>query len=145
MPRKPRFAPPGFYLHITQRGNYRQRTFYSDRDHALFQELLALHADARKIDILAYCQMSNHFHLIARGYNDGSVSRFMQSLTGQYAQQLHGRLCRRGRFWQDRFYSCVLSETHLELALRYVELNPVRAKNRGRCSGVPVVVGRDPL
>ncbi len=29
--------------------------------------------------------------------------------------------------WQGRFYSCPLDETHLWKALRYVELNPVRA------------------
>src|SRR5260221_7789460 len=58
MPRKPRFAPPGYYLHITQRGNYRQRTFFSGADHTLFLELLALHADSNQVDLLAYWQMS---------------------------------------------------------------------------------------
>ena len=127
MPRKLRFAPPGYYLHITQRGNYRQRTFHSDRDRILFLDLLALHADARQVDVLAYCIMSNHFHLVARSGAEGGISRFMQSLTGQYAQQLHGRLGRRGRLWQERFYSCVLDAGHQSAALRYVELNPVRA------------------
>jgi hypothetical protein len=39
MPRKPRFAPPGYYLHITQRGNCRQRTFFSQVDYSLFRDL----------------------------------------------------------------------------------------------------------
>jgi REP element-mobilizing transposase RayT len=55
MPRKPRFAPPGHYLHITQRGNYGQRTFYSKGDHALFLELLTRTAANYNIDVLAYC------------------------------------------------------------------------------------------
>ena len=127
MPRKLRFAPPGYYCHITQRGNYGQETFFSDSDRRLFLNLLGHHADARQVDVLAYCLMSNHFHLIARGTQDGGISRFMQGLNGQYAQLIHGRLSRRGRLWQERFYSCVLDGAHLRSALRYVELNPVRA------------------
>ena len=51
----------------------------------------------------------------------------MQHVTGQYAQYLHGRLNRRGRLWQGRFYSCVLDAHHFLTALAYVDLNAVRA------------------
>jgi putative transposase len=127
MARKRRFAPPGFFNHITQRGNYRQRTFFSRHDHLTFLDLLDHHAAARQVDVLAYCLMPNHFHLIARGHQPNSISLFMQGLNGQYAQYLHARLNRRGRLWQERFYSSALSNSHLFAALRYVELNPVRA------------------
>ena len=127
MPRKLRFAPPGYNLHITQRGNYRQRTFFEDRDYLYFLNIVANHAAALSVDVLAYCLMPNHFHLILQGHQEHSISRFMQILNGRYAQYIHGRLVRQGRFWQTRFYSCVLSNPHLVAALRYVELNPVRA------------------
>jgi len=52
----------------------------------------------------------------------------MQHVTGQYAQHLHGRLNRRGRLWQSRFYSCVLDRRHFLTALAYVYLNPERAR-----------------
>jgi putative transposase len=107
MPRKRRFAPPEFFIHLTQRGNYRQRTFFSRQDHLTFLSLMAHHAAARQVDVLAYCLMPNHFHLIARGHQPNSISLFMQGLNGQYAQYLHGRLNRRGRLWQERFYSSV--------------------------------------
>jgi putative transposase len=32
-----------------------------------------------------------------------------------------------GHLWQDRYYSCLLGEKHIWRALRYVEMNPVRA------------------
>ena len=41
MPRKNRFAPPGYWLYITQRGNDRQRVFLSDADRQYFLDLLA--------------------------------------------------------------------------------------------------------
>ncbi|MBI2687254.1 MAG: transposase [Acidobacteria bacterium] len=127
MPRKPRFAPAGYFNHITQRGNYRQQTFFSAADHQHFLDLLARHAAARNIDILGYCLMPNHYHLIARGNDDTAISRLMQSVNGQYAQYLHGRLVRRGRLWQERFYSSSVGYPVLPTILRYVELNPVRA------------------
>ena len=47
MPRKNRFAPPGYWLHITQRGNYRQRVFLSDADRQYFLDLLAARSQER--------------------------------------------------------------------------------------------------
>ena len=127
MPRKLRFAPPGHNLHITQRGNYGQQTFFTDADHFIFLELLSQSTSLHSTEVLAYCLMPNHFHLILRGHEPASISRFMQSVSGQYAQYIHDRLGRLGRFWQNRFYSCLLDNAHLVAALRYVELNPVRA------------------
>jgi putative transposase len=128
MPRKPRFAPPGHYLHLTQRGNYRQTTFHSDADRRIFLDLLSLHAERQQIDILAFCLMPNHYHLLARAHQPLAISRFMQSLNGRYSTYLNGRFTRHGRLWQSRFYSCPLNYGHLFAALRYVECNPLRAR-----------------
>ena len=128
MPRKPRFAPPDYALHITQRGNYRQSVFYTDEDRDYFLSLVDHHADQRQVLVHGYVLMSNHFHLVATGQVEHGVSRFMQCVTGQYAQYLHGRLNRRGRLWQSRFYSCVLDGRHFLTALAYVDLNPQRAR-----------------
>ena len=132
MPRKLRFAPPNYPLHITQRGNYRQQVFFCDDDRAHFLALLDHHADLRQVMVHGHALMSNHFHLVVTGQVEDGVSRFMQHLTGQYAQYLHGRLNRRGRLWQSRFYSCVLDPHHFLTALAYVHLNPVRARMLGR-------------
>ena len=56
MSRKNRFAPPGYWLHITQRGNDRQRVFLRDADRQYFLDLLAARSQERAL-------MSNHFHL----------------------------------------------------------------------------------
>ncbi len=46
----------------------------------------------------------------------------------RYAQYVHRLHRRSGHLWQGRFYSCALDGRHLWLALKYVELNPVRAR-----------------
>ena len=126
MARNLRFAPPGYWLHITQRGNYRREIFRHDGDRRKYLELLAVYAEERQIQIMGYSLMSNHVHLIALGKYPGAVSHWMRCLNGHYAQRMHFLEERRGRFWQDRFFSCALDERHLRAALRYTELNPVR-------------------
>lgn len=129
MARKPRFTPPGYWYHLTQRGNCRQQTFFKPADYTLFLELLAHHAGAHQVSILGYALMPNHIHLIAQPATEHALSACLGATTGQYAQHLHARLRRKGHFWQGRFFSCLLgSDAYLETALRYVELNPVRAK-----------------
>ena len=127
MARNLRFAPPGYWLHITQRGNYQQEIFRHDGDRQKYLELLAIYAERRQIQIMGYSLMSNHVHLIALGKYPDAVSHWMRCLDGHYAQRMHFLEERRGRFWQDRFFSCVLDERHLRAAMRYTELNPVRA------------------
>lgn len=127
MARKPRFAPPGYWLHITQRGNYQQSIFRNDDDRRKYLELLGLYAAERQVQIMGYSLMSNHVHLVAMGKYPQAVANWMRCLNGHYAQRIHFFEGRRGRFWQDRYFSCTLDEWHLRAALRYVELNPVRA------------------
>lgn len=71
--------------------------------------------------------MSNHIHLVAVPYEAAGLAVVMQRVHGRYAQYLNARRGRRGHLWQNRFSSCALGPAHLWAALRYVEMNPVRA------------------
>jgi hypothetical protein len=46
----------------------------------------------------------------------------------RYTQYINRFRRRSGHLWQGRFYSCALDGRHLWPAIKYVELNPVRAK-----------------
>ena len=76
--------------------------------------------------------MSNHFHLVAVGDRQDAISHFMREVNGQYATYRNATQRTTGRVWQNRFYSCVLDDSHWETALRYVELNPARARTSAR-------------
>ncbi len=128
MPRKLRFAPPGFWLHLTQRGNNQQTVFSTQADRHHFLGLLKQHSEEREVRIAGYSLMPNHFHLVAVGDRPNAISLFMMQVNGQYATYRNTTHCTTGRIWQNRFYSCVLDTHHWETALRYVELNPVRAR-----------------
>ena len=128
MPKVPRFVVPGLPHHITQRGNYRQPVFFNDDDRQFFLRRLIKRAKQYEIDVLAWCLMINHFHLIAIPRRRDSFALGLRALLGEYSLRINSqRGDARGHIWQSRFYSCALSQRHLRMALRYVELNPVRA------------------
>jgi putative transposase len=128
MPRFPRLVHPGIPVHIVARGNYRQQVFGSDSDRSKYLSLLEDHAAEHKLTILGWCLMSNHVHLIAIPHNADSLAKVLQRVQGEFAAYTNYRNKRpSGHLWQSRFYSCLLEGDYLWTALRYVELNPVRA------------------
>ena len=127
MPRVPRRIVPGFPHHITQRGTNRQSVFYTKQDRRVYLELLRGNSGQANVRILAYCLMLNHIHLVAVPEELDSLAICLRRTHGRYAQYLNVRCLRCGHLWQNRFYSCPMDNEHLWTALRYVELNPVRA------------------
>lgn len=117
----------GFY-HVTQRGHDGAALFREDADRRDFLGLLSLVATRRRWLVLAYCLMGNHVHLIVRT-PEPDLSAGMAYLTGLYAQYFNERHHRRGTPFQGRFRGFVIErDGHLEEALRYVVLNPVKAR-----------------
>jgi putative transposase len=122
-----RFAPAGVALHVRSRGNQRQDVFVDEADRRRYSELLVQHCREHGVAILGFCQMTNHVHLILQPSTDDGLSRTMQRLNSEHAQGVQFRLGRCGHLWQGRFKATPMDEAYLWTALRYVELNPVRA------------------
>ena len=72
--------------------------------------------------------MPNHVHLVAVPQTAGSLAQFMRTVNRNYAVQINRRMGWSGHLWQERFHSFVMDEIYLYSAVRYIELNPVRAK-----------------
>jgi putative transposase len=128
MPRLARAIVVGCAHHITQRGNNRQPVFFVDDDRRVYLELLAEEAGKHKLEILGYCLMDNHVHVVAKPHEDDSLAKGIGRTHFRYSQYINRLHKRSGHLWQGRFYSCALDGRHLWLAMRYVELNPVRAR-----------------
>ena len=127
MPRRARVIVPGLPHHITQRGNNRQQVFYSPDDRRLYLALLTRYARRYGTHITGYCLMTNHVHLVVVPQHEHSLARTFGQTHAEYALALNHSEKRSGHLWQNRFFSCPLDAAHLENAMRYVELNPVRA------------------
>jgi len=127
MARFPRVVAVDVPHHVTQRGNARQVILSSDADRFTYLELLREYSQLYGLSLLGYCLMSNHVHLIGIPLDPGALSQSLKHAHGRYAAYWNARQSSSGHVWQGRFYSCPLDEPHLWTALRYVELNPVRA------------------
>jgi len=128
MARALRIEYPGAVYHITSRGNERRVIFLDDEDREQFLRLLA-DAIARFGWILtAYTLMTNHFHLVVETPTP-TLSRGMQWLNGTYAAWFNSKYARSGHLFGGRYHAFIVEKEayYLEL-LRYVVLNPVRAK-----------------
>ena len=81
--------------------------------------------------------MPNHVHLIAVPETELSLAQGIGWAHQAYTRRINFRENWRGYLWQGRFFSCPLDEAHAQRALRYVELNPVRAKLTERAEDWP--------
>jgi putative transposase len=128
MARIARVVAVGHPHHITQRGNYRQEVFRDDKDRQKYLTFIQEYSCQYKLNILVYCLMSNHVHFIGIPEQEDSLAKTFNTAHMRYSQYFNKKMGAGGHLWQGRFYSCVLGETHLAIAARYVERNPVRAK-----------------
>ena len=128
MARALRVEYSGAVHHVTSRGNERRNIFRSDADRRMFLEFLA--AATRRFGwlVTAWVLMSNHFHLVIETPME-NLSQGMQWLNGEYAQWFNKKYGRSGHLFQGRFKSFLIEkESYLREVIRYVVLNPVRAK-----------------
>ncbi len=128
MPRVARIVVPDVPHHITQRGNNRQDVFFTDDDRRLYLGLLREQAETYGLEVLGWCLMTNHVHLIARPRTEEALAKALGRTHFLYTQTVNRWHGRSGHLWQNRFFSCPLGREHFWQALRYVEQNPVRAK-----------------
>ena len=128
MARLARVVIPGVPHHVTQRGNGRAQTFFSPGDYRLYLDLLARHCKASGVSIWGWVLMPNHVHLILTPRDADGLRRALSKVHRAYAGHVHARQKRTGHFWQGRFGCVAMDEAHLAAALRYVALNPVRAR-----------------
>ena len=127
MARAARLVLSGIPHHVTQRGNRRQRTFFSDADYQLYISLLRFWCAKAGTAIWAWCLMPNHVHLILVPSNPDGLRAALANTHRRYTWQINQREDWRGNLWQTRFASFPMDEAHLHACVRYVELNPVRA------------------
>jgi len=127
MSRLARIVVPGVPHHVTQRGNNRQRVFFTDDDRRFYLNLLKENAERFSLAVSAYCLMPNHVHLVVTPAAADSLAKAVGRTDFGYTQYLNRSHRRSGHLWQSRFFSCPLEDSHLWRAIRYVERNPLRA------------------
>jgi REP element-mobilizing transposase RayT len=127
MARPLRIEFPGAVYHVTSRGDRREPIYRDEVDRRLHLDVLAAAMDRFDAQLLAYCLMGNHFHLVLHT-RQPNLSRLMRHANGVYTQLFNRRHSLVGHLFQGRFKAILVDRDAYLLALcRYVERNPVAA------------------
>lgn len=140
MPRTARAVEAGLIYHVLNRGNGRMRLFHKPADYAAFERVLAEGLERFPVELLTYCLLPNHWHLVARPMTNAALGRWLGwvGVTHVRRHQEHYHCRGGGHLYQGRFKSFpVSSDEHFLTLCRYVEANPVRAGLVERASAWP--------
>ncbi len=130
MPRTARQQPGGVVFHVLNRGNERRELFEDAEDYDAFVRVLAETLREVPVDLMSYCVMPNHWHLVLRPKEDGDLGRFMQRLTVTHVRRWreHRHSVGLGHLYQGTYKSFpVQDDAHFLAVCRYVERNAARA------------------
>ncbi len=127
MARPLRLEFSGALYHVTSRGDHREDIFLCDDDRLDWLEVLGTVCDRFNWVIHAFCQMTNHYHVLLETV-DGNLSKGMRQLNGLYTQRFNRRHHLVGHLFQGRYKAILVQkEAYLLELTRYVVLNPLRA------------------
>ncbi len=127
MGRKDRIVLTGIPHHVTQRGVRSMDIFESEIDINFYIKLLSEYSEKHDLEILSWCLMTNHVHLIVVPGSEESLSKAIGEAHKYYSCSFNKRHGVKGALFQSRFYSTPMSLQHYHAAVRYVLCNPVRA------------------
>lgn len=113
---------------VTQRGNRGEPVFFEEADYQLYTDFILEAAVKAGCEVWGYCWMPNHTHTLLVPSDEDGLRKTFADAHRRYTAHINQRLSVTGHLWQGRFGSVALDEAHIHHALRYISLNPVRAK-----------------
>src|SRR3989338_8589941 len=145
----------GEYYHVFNRGVDKRKIFLNPRDYERFLFLLGACNDKvpllnstyfykglnsleelfknkernKLVEVLSFCLMPNHFHLLLRQRDKGGISKFLQKISTGYTMYSNNKNKRTGSLFQGPFKAKHIDDDeYLETAIRYIHLNPLEIK-----------------
>lgn len=132
MPRFPRSYIKTSFFHVITQGINKSYIFEKSEDIKYYIKSLYTLTEEQKIEIIAYCIMNNHAHILIKAEKINELSKYMQRLNTKYARYYNKKYNRVGYVFRDRYKSeGIYSEEHLYNCIKYIYDNPVKA---GICS-----------
>ncbi|MEK7621646.1 MAG: transposase [Patescibacteria group bacterium] len=108
----------------------------SDRDTKQWKTIFELERAGSLVEIVAYCLMPNHFHLLIYEKARGGISRFMQKLATAYSMYFNKKYTRTGGLFERPFKAQhVNDDYYLKYLFAYIHLNPVKITDEASWSG----------
>ena len=140
------------YYHIYNRGTDKRQIFSDNADYVRFIHYLYGFNDNKIIpnfsrdieggpasniklrdllvEIISFCLMPNHFHLILKQVKDGGITKFMRKLGTGYVMYFNKRNKRSGVLFQGKFKAILIdNDEYLAHLSRYIHINPLEISN----------------
>ena len=129
MPRIPRKKFESKYFHIMVQGIDKDFIFNNNEYKKEYIRLIYKYKEVFNIELLAFCIMDNHAHLLVYIEDVNNMSSYMQKINTLYAMYYNKKLNNRvGHVFRNRFKSEeIANENHLINCIRYIHNNPVKA------------------
>ena len=118
MARIARVVLPGIPHHVTQRGVRNMDIFFTSDDREIYKGLLLEQSKRFGMDIVSYCLMNNHVHLIVIPHTETSLAKAIGETHRLYTREINFRQKAKGYLFQGRFFSTPLDERHFFAALK---------------------------
>ena len=137
----------GYFYHIYNRGSEKKTIFGNKRDHQRFIQVLQYYQylgpkpkfshfsqfqtfkpdpNKKVVDIICYCLMPNHFHLLIKQLTDGGITEFVSKISNSYTKYYNTKYNRVGPLLQGEFKAVLIdSDEQLLHVSRYIHLNPL--------------------
>jgi len=131
-----KFSPNTFY-HIFNRGNNKQKIFFHEKNYQFFLRKI-VECLCPNCQIIAYCLMPNHFHLLiyvedVKNLPSGKMQileRKIGTLQSSYTRAINIQEKRTGSLFQPKCKALEISTQHAAACFHYIHQNPLKA---GRC------------
>lgn len=136
MPRGARGTSGSGIYHVMFRGVGKEDIFLDAEDRERFLETLLRFKLRCGLEILGFCLMPNHTHLLLKVGRRETLSQSMKRIGVSYVHWFNKKYDRYGHLFQGRFRSeAVEDERYLLVVLRYIHRNPVKAGMVKKVSG----------
>ena len=118
----------GEYVHVYNRGTYRDEIFFSKRNYDYFVRRITERVDENLVALHAYCLMPNHFHFILQQLQPSGISAFVKGVCDGYVKAINRQEKRSGHLLEGKYKMKPIDDIQSLLYVsRYVHMNPVHA------------------
>lgn len=128
MPRIARESLESGFFHVMVQGINKEKIFNKTEDKKKYIQLIKIFLEKQEIELIAYCVMNNHVHMIIYSEKINELTKFMERLNTTYAVYYNKKENRVGYVFRNRFESKSLyNQDYLTKCIKYVHMNPVKA------------------
>ena len=138
MPRNPRSSIDNSFLHIMVQGVNKEYIFSTERYIKEYLFLINKYSKEFEINIIAYCIMNNHAHLLVYTEHLDKLGKFMQKVNLKYSHFYNQKEKRVGVLFRNRYKSeAIYNIKYLINCIKYIHMNPVKAEMVKNCEDYP--------